>query len=272
MAVVGCSGTGSPTIAQLAHLGVGRLVLVDPDKVHELNLNRILYATIEDVRARRFKVDVLADAVERIGLGTVVERFPVNLYSPEAVRAVAGCDVVFGCVDTAEGRFLLNLLASFYLLPYIDIGVTLEAGEDGEITQVCGYLHYLQPGGSSLLSRGAITLEDVQAEGMKRQNSAYYEEQRRAGYIKGVEENRPAVMSVNAQFAGLAVNELIARLHRFRENPNRAYAKIGLSLSEMAFYAETEPAAVCRYMSRQVGKGDVTPLLNLPELSDQDTG
>ena len=149
--------------------------------------------------------------------------------------------------------------------------MTLEAGEDGEITQVCGYLHYLQPDGSSLLSRGAITLEDVQAEGMKRQNPVYYEEKRKAGYIKGVEENRPAVISVNTQFAGLAVNELIARLNGFRENPNRAYAKIGMSLSEMAFYPETEPAAVCRYMSRQVGKGDVTPLLNLPELSDPET-
>jgi hypothetical protein len=270
VAVVGCSGTGSPTIAQLAHLGVGRIVLVDPDKVHELNLNRILYATMEDAKARRFKVDVLGDAVERIGLGTVVERYPVNLYTTEAVRAVAGCDVVFGCVDTAEGRFLLNMLANFYTLPYIDVGVTLEADDEGEITQVCGYLHYLQPGGSSLLSRGAITLDDVQAEGTKRLNPTYYEEQRKAGYIKGVQENRPAVISVNMQFAGLAVNEMIARLHPFRENPNRAYAKIGLSLSELAFYPEPEPSMVCRYMSRQVGKGDVTPLLNLPELSSEE--
>jgi len=267
VAVVGCSGTGSPLIAQLAHLGVSVLVLVDPDKVHELNLNRIYWATMEDAKAERFKVDVLGEAVERIGLATAVERHPVNLYNADAVRAVAECDVVFGCVDTAEGRFLLNLLSNFYSLPYIDLGVTLEADEAGEIAQVCGYLHYLQPGGSSLLSRGAFALDDVTAEGTKRQNPGYYEEQRKAGYIKGVDENRPAVISVNTQFAGLAVNELIARLHPFRESPNRAYAKIGLSLSEMAFYPEAEPSAVCRYMSRQIGKGDVTPLLNLPELS-----
>jgi tRNA A37 threonylcarbamoyladenosine dehydratase len=59
VAVIGCSGTGSPTIAQLAHLGIARLVLVDPDYVLEHKLNRILYA--------------LGDAVERIGLGTMVE-------------------------------------------------------------------------------------------------------------------------------------------------------------------------------------------------------
>jgi hypothetical protein len=267
VAVVGCSGTGSPLIAQLAHLGVGVLVLVDHDKVHELNLNRIYYATMEDAKAERFKVDVLGDAVERIGLGTIVHRHRVNIYNADAVRSVAECDIVIGCVDTAEGRLLLNLLCNFYTLPYIDLGVTLEADTAGEITQVCGYLHYLQPGGSSLLSRGTFTLDDVTAEGMKRQSSAYYEEQRKAGYIKGVEENRPAVISVNTQFAGLAVNELIARIHPFRENPNRTYAKIGLSLSEMAFYPDAEPSAVCRYMSRQLGKGDIVPLLNLPELS-----
>jgi len=52
-------------------------------------------------------------------------------------------------------------------------------------------------------------LEDVQAEGLKRQDPVYYEEQRKAGYIKGVEENRPAVISINTQFAGLAINESI---------------------------------------------------------------
>jgi hypothetical protein len=82
---------------------------------------------------------------------------------------------------------------------------------------------------------------DVRAEGIKRQNADYYEKQRWAGYIKGVDEDRPAVISVNMQFANLAVTELIARLSGFRENPNRAYAKIGMSLSEVSLYPEPEP-------------------------------
>ena len=94
----------------------------------------------------------------------------------------------------------MNVIANFYLLPYIDVGVTIETEGEGDISQVCGYLNYLKPGGSSLLSRGTITLEEVRAEGLKRQNPAYYEEQRRAGYIKGVVEDRPAVISVNMQF------------------------------------------------------------------------
>src|SRR5207237_1186405 len=35
--VVGCSGTGSVVIEQLARLGVGMLILVDPDRVEERN-------------------------------------------------------------------------------------------------------------------------------------------------------------------------------------------------------------------------------------------
>src|ERR1017187_929930 len=57
VAVVGCSGTGSPVIEQLARLGVGRLVIVDPDRVEEKNLNRILNATREDAYLKRPKVE-----------------------------------------------------------------------------------------------------------------------------------------------------------------------------------------------------------------------
>jgi len=35
VAVIGCSGTGSPVVEQLARLGVGKLVLVDPDHVEK---------------------------------------------------------------------------------------------------------------------------------------------------------------------------------------------------------------------------------------------
>ncbi len=42
------------------------------------------------------------------------------------------------------------------------------------------------------------------------------------------------------QFGALAINELIARLHGYRETPNRNYAQTGLSLSELAFYLEPE--------------------------------
>lgn len=90
---------------------------------------------------------MVAEAVHRMGFGTVVESISRNLITSEAVRRVAECDVVFGCMDGAEGRYFLNKLASFYSLPYIDVGVRLDADGHGGISQICGTVHYLRPGG-----------------------------------------------------------------------------------------------------------------------------
>ena len=64
---------------------------------------------------------------------------------------------------------------------------------------------------ASLLRQGRDNLGRCSGRGLKRQDPVYYEEQRKVGYIKGVEENRPAVISINTQFAGFAINESIAR-------------------------------------------------------------
>ena len=101
-----------------------------------------------------------------MGLGTVVDTYPTSLFDARAVRAVASCDVVFGCMDSIDGRHLLNKLATFYLLPYFDMGVKIEADGAGGVDQVCGTVHYLQPGGSSLLSRHVYTMEQVRAAGI----------------------------------------------------------------------------------------------------------
>ena len=53
--VVGCSGTGSIVVLQLAHFGVAHLVLVDPDVVEEKNLNRIPGASMAAALKREFK-------------------------------------------------------------------------------------------------------------------------------------------------------------------------------------------------------------------------
>jgi len=267
VAVIGCSGTGSPVVEQLARLGVGRLILVDPDKVEEKNLNRILNATMADALAGRLKVDVAADAVVRMELGTEVVAVRENIVNPGVVRLVAESDVVFGCMDGAEGRNLLNRVATFYCIPYFDVGIRLEADGCGGISQICGSVNYLQPGGSSLLSRKVIIPEDIASEGLRRTDPAAYAEQVIARYIKGVQEDRPAVVSVNMHYASLAVNEFLARLHPFRDDGNDGFAWFGSSLTQARFIqaADGEP---CPSLSRHVGRGDTMPPLDMPALSE----
>ncbi len=69
------------------------------------------------------------------GLGTIVEAVTKNLYSPEAVIEISRCDVAFGCMDTAEGRHILNKIAAFYVVPYFDLGVHLAADGKGGIDE-----------------------------------------------------------------------------------------------------------------------------------------
>jgi hypothetical protein len=266
--VVGCSGTGGPTVEMLGRLGVGRIVLVDPESVGVENLGRISNATAADAEAGRLKVEVLARAVRAMGFDTRVEEFSDNLAtSPRAVRALAGVDVLFGCVDSAEGRHVLNRLATFYNLPYFDVGVRLVADGEGIVEQVCGAVHYLQPDGSSLLDRRVYTMEQVRAEGMRRENPSAYADLIREKYIQGVVEARPAVVTVNTQLAAMMLNEFLARVHPYRLDENAKFAVIRLSLAQMESYYEEDGAGGA--LARHVGRGDVAPLLDMPELSEQ---
>lgn len=266
--VVGCSGTGSPVIEQLARLGVGGLVLVDPDYVEEKNLNRILNSTWKDAVTGQPKVDVLARAVATLEFGTQVVTFQSELGRPEIIRAIAGCDVVFGCVDSIDGRQLLNRLAAFYSIPYFDVGVRLVADGHGGVSHICGSVHYLQPDGSSLMSRGAITEAGLRAEAMHRESPEEYAKLHGEGYIAGVAEERPAVLPVNMLYASLAVNEFLARVHDYRLESNGKYARVMLSLEQMELYAYDD-GNPCSSLARHVGRGDVVPLLDRPALSER---
>jgi molybdopterin/thiamine biosynthesis adenylyltransferase len=112
--VVECSGTGSSLSEMLARLGAGSMVLIDPDVVEDRNLNRIFKSTAADAVMKRPKVEVLARAINAMSIGSKVTSIQKSLFTKEAARAIARCDVVFGCVDSHDGRFLLNKVAAYY--------------------------------------------------------------------------------------------------------------------------------------------------------------
>ncbi len=270
VAVVGASGTGGPLIEQLMRLGVGHLVLVDDDEIEERNLNRIPFATAEDAKAKSKKVLSAAVDIARKGLNTRVTTIVSTIQTPEAVRAVSECDILFGCVDTAHGRFIMNMLASHYLIPYFDIGVLLDAEQEGvergKIKDIVGTIHYVVPGRSSLLTRDKFTMEDVRAEGLHKNDPVAAAQQVEDKYIKGLRVRQPAVISVNTFAASLAVNDFLARLHPYRKIANANVASIEFSLGELRLTADEEMED-CPIMGRYLGHGDRKPLLGLLELS-----
>lgn len=264
--VVGCSGTGSWVVEMLARLGVGELVLVDPDVVERKNLNRIVNSTAADATAGRAKVKIFASAIRRLKIGTTVRTYHADILQRKVVEALAGCDFLFGCMDSADGRDALNRISAFYTIPYIDVGVHLQADGRGGVQQVCAAVHYLIPDGSSLLSRRVITSEQVRAESLHRRAPEQYAALRKEGYIQGVNVDSPAVISINGFIASHAVNEMLARVHPFRRDSNVEFRSQTFSLSDGA-WLRIEDGPACPYLSRRVGRGDCVPLLDNAELS-----
>ena len=252
-------------IEMLARLGVRQLVLVDPDRVEYRNLNRIVGTTAADAAIGRLKVEVLGEYVARMGLDTRVLPVPSELASVRAVDSLAGCDVLFGCMDSHDGRRTLNRLACFYLLPYFDCGVGLKADGGGGIDEISVASHYVQPGRSTLLGRGAIRQQRADAEALARRDPDRYRALRSEKYIEGAEVESPAVISINALAASLVVNEFLARLHPFRLDQNEQHGAVRFNVAGM--YLDSEPETGERPLGRALGRGDVELLLDMTDLS-----
>ena len=265
--VVGCSGTGSVVIEQLARNSIGTLVLVDCDHIESKNLNRILNSTAVDAATALDKPSVQARAIKAMEMGTKITMHPYALSDRRALDDLSTCDVVFGCMDSIDGRHILNKLSTAYLIPYIDVGVRLDADRNGGIDGIWLAVHTLQPGGSSLKSRRVYDQADLEAAFLQR-NSVEYERLKKHGYVKNVDVDRPAVISVNMQAASIAVNEFLARIHGFRFQPCGAFAVRKVALHDEDNNLVMGDGDVCLEFARGVGRGDQSPFLGMPALGE----
>lgn len=265
--VVGCSGTGSIVIEQLARNSVGTLVLVDSDHVEGKNLNRILNSTAADTADQIDKPSVQARAIKAMGMNTEVKIHSYDLLDRRALDDLSTCDVLFGCMDSIDGRHILNKLATAYLIPYIDVGVRLDADMQGGIDGIWLAIHTLQPGGSSLKSRRVYDQNDLDAAFLRRDH-AEYERLKKQGYVKNIDVDRPAVISVNMQAAAMAVNEFLARIHGYRYQPSAACAIRKVALHDEDNRLVSGDGEPCQEFARGVGRGDQSPFLGMPILGD----
>jgi tRNA A37 threonylcarbamoyladenosine dehydratase len=101
--VLGLGGVGSFAAEALARAGVGRLTLVDGERVDETNVNRQLHAL--DGEVDRLKAEVLAERLRRISRG-MVEAAPERYDEASAERLVpaAGIDFVVDAMDTVVAK------------------------------------------------------------------------------------------------------------------------------------------------------------------------
>jgi len=106
MLVVGVGGLGSPAALYLASAGVGRLTLVDADRVDLTNLQRqILHTT---ARIGQKKTQSARTALGELNPGVAVALFEQRAGAAELDALVADCDIVLDCSDNFVTRHAVN--------------------------------------------------------------------------------------------------------------------------------------------------------------------
>lgn len=211
VAVVGLGGTGSVLTQQLAHLGVGSFVLIDPDDLDTTNLNRVVGAVAADVS--KAKVDVAASFVARINPSALVQCARDNVVSRPCAELLRSVDCIFICTDSHVSRAFLSEFSHQYLVPAFDVGVAINA-KDGKVDAITGRTQMIAPGLACLLCAHALDPRLIREELMtpeQRVADPYFNSQ------EGV--HQPAVISLNSTMVSLTVTMF---LFAFLGIPGRA--------------------------------------------------
>lgn len=207
IAVVGLGGGGSHVVQQLAHLGIGRLILVDPDRAEASNRHRLIGMTALDAFLRRRKTRIARRVIRAINRTTTCVLVDAAVPEPAAVAALRDADVIVGCVDGLDSRLDLQQLAHRLLVPYVDIGLSIREADplDGAPrVRVGGNVFTYRPGSFCLWCIGYLSDDKLALA--------------RGGPGRGYAQKRDGtrgeaqVVSMNGVLASQAVNEVLQLL------------------------------------------------------------
>jgi molybdopterin/thiamine biosynthesis adenylyltransferase len=205
VAVIGAGGGGSLLVQMLAHLGVGKLIVVDFDIVSESNLSRIVGATAVDVG--RLKIDVMRDLVARIDPTIEVDAFFGDIAFADDARCVANADFAFLATDTILSRYAFNLLCHQYLVPAVQVGAKVSADAAGAVALVHVMERPLTLAGACLDCVGVIPADALADEQLSD------EERRAQRYVDGNDREEeledPSVITMNSISTSLAATDFL---------------------------------------------------------------
>ncbi len=106
VAMIGAGGLGAPAALYLAAAGIGRLRLIDPDRVALSNLQRQILFRTED--CGRLKVEAAAGSLRALNPNVSVEIVDKSIDAGNADTLLNGFDVVLDGCDNFETRFAVS--------------------------------------------------------------------------------------------------------------------------------------------------------------------
>ncbi len=134
--VAGAGALGNEVIKNLALFGIGRLFVVDFDRIEVSNLTRSVLFREEDAFSHRFKAEVAAERAMEINPQIKVTPIVGNLFSDVGLALYKSVDVIIACLDSRLARYQLTRMA-------------MRAGKtwiDGSIENLTGVVKVFTPG------------------------------------------------------------------------------------------------------------------------------
>lgn len=247
VAVVGVGGLGSAIAENLVHMGFHDLCLIDPDRVEPTNLNRIVGTYHSDAVAGRPKVEAVARHLKAINPRARIAAHAVGVEDDTLLPVLAGADWIVAATDNQLSRFKAQRIALRYFVPLISAGVSLVV-ESGRISDMSGEAVVVRAGdGLCLHCLGRLNPTQIAAE--EQAGRGIGEALVARGYVRGQAVREPAVKTLNAIVAAMAVEALVEQYAgRQAHVPVRVYE----NNAGMAMYADTlsvegraKPCFVC---------------------------
>lgn len=194
VAVIGISGGGSHVVLQLAHQGIGTLIPVDDDTIDETNLGRVVGAEVADID-KTLKVDLAERIANAVDPDIIVDKVNGRFPSSAAILALKSADIVVACVDTFRTREAINVFCRRYMIPLIDIGMSIQTHRE-QLVRADGQVIVSMPGYPCMrcwfLTDAVLKKEQIE---------------RPAGYDRNPDAlGEPQVVSMNGVLASEACN------------------------------------------------------------------
>lgn len=104
--VVGAGGLGTPVIQYLSAAGIGKLGIIDYDKVSESNLHRQVLYTKEEVGQP--KTEVIIKKIKAINPFVEVQAYQKKLNAENALEILSGYDLIIDGTDNFSTRYIIN--------------------------------------------------------------------------------------------------------------------------------------------------------------------
>lgn len=257
--VVGCGGTGSAVVEQLARLGVRTFILSDPDTLSESNVTRVYGSQPTDIGMR--KVELACENIHRIAPEADCCPKTLPITTEKVARDFSVCDVIFGCTDDNAGRLVLSRLSTFFMIPVFDLGVLISSNASGELTGIDGRVTTLVPGSACLMCRDRIDINRARAEQLiESERSARIKE----GYAPELGGVEPAVVPYTTMVASVAVSELLERMLGFGPEPRPSEVLIRYHDREFSTNLATpRERHYCHPSRNRIGRGVTEPFLEM---------